>query len=379
ALPEGILEHILGFLPAPEAVRTSVLARSWRDLWKSATGLRIGCRGDDSLKSVKELREFVDHVLLRRGDAPLDTCDFRFGEFQQEDVPHVNQWLRHAIVCKVRVFILSIISDESPSPWLELDDLPHASQQLTRLELSFVQVRNSFLNFTSCPLLEHLVLEYNDLEGRTPILDSMPSLIKAFVRITPDCEDACDKLLDPNCSQCECQYCGTSVNVGDGNNSHVLLKGLSEAKDLDLESAHDMLKTLLLNEYWCMPGDFGALACILEHSPVLEKLALELFSEGPKYKVEMEGSFTVEKSATISEHLNIVKVKCQDVDERVLKVLKFLCTFNLLCSELVCHISSLIISLHRKFNCSKLKWFQFLIRGASRKYELPRDLLPLTV
>lgn len=78
-----------------------------------------------------------------------------------------------------------------------------------------------------------------------------------------------------------------------------------------------------------MPGDFGALACILEHSPVLEKLALELFSEGPKYKVEMEGSFTVEKSATISEHLNIVKVKCQDVDERVLKVLKFLCTFNL--------------------------------------------------
>ncbi|RCV30744.1 hypothetical protein SETIT_6G119800v2 [Setaria italica] len=286
ALPEGILEHILGFLPAPEAVRTSVLARSWRDLWKSATGLRIGCRGDDSLKSVKELREFVDHVLLRRGDAPLDTCDFRFGEFQQEDVPHVNQWLRHAIVCKVRVFILSIISDESPSPWLELDDLPHASQQLTRLELSFVQVRNSFLNFTSCPLLEHLVLEYSelwlatkisskylkhlfivscrieapasehsrihiyapnlvslyidDLEGRTPILDSMPSLIKAFVRITPDCEDACDKLLDPNCSQCECQYCGTSVNVGDGNNSHVLLKGLSEAKDLDLESAHDM-------------------------------------------------------------------------------------------------------------------------------------------
>jgi hypothetical protein len=39
------------------------------------------------------------------------------------------------------------------------------------------------------------------------------------------------------------------------------------------------LKTLLLNDYWCTPDDFSALACILEHSPVLVKLTLELFSE----------------------------------------------------------------------------------------------------
>jgi hypothetical protein len=45
--------------------------------------------------------------------------------------------------------------------------------------------------------------------------------------------------------------------------------------------------------------------------------------------VEMEGRFSVERPTTISEHLNIVEVKCQDVDKRVLKVLKFLCTFNI--------------------------------------------------
>jgi len=39
------------------------------------------------------------------------------------------------------------------------------------------------------------------------------------------------------------------------------------------------LKTLLLNDYWCTPDDFSALACILEHSPFLAKLTLELFSE----------------------------------------------------------------------------------------------------
>lgn len=33
------------------------------------------------------------------------------------------------------------------------------------------------------------------------------------------------------------------------------------------------LTTLLLNE-WCLAADFGALSCILQHSPVLEKLIL---------------------------------------------------------------------------------------------------------
>jgi hypothetical protein len=36
---------------------------------------------------------------------------------------------------------------------------------------------------------------------------------------------------------------------------------------------------LSLNEYWCVPDDFSALTCILEHSPVLEKLTLQLFCE----------------------------------------------------------------------------------------------------
>ena len=40
-----------------------------------------------------------------------------------------------------------------------------------------------------------------------------------------------------------------------------------------------MLKTLVLNEYSCVPDEANLLLCILEHSPVLEELTLELFSE----------------------------------------------------------------------------------------------------
>jgi hypothetical protein len=284
AMPDGILEHILGFLPAPESVRTCVLARRWRHLWRFATGMRVGCGSDDDfLTPVTERREFMDHVLLG-GESPLDTCEFKLGEFQHEDVPRVNHWLRHAVMRKVRVFSLNMSPGEAPTPYLELDDQPLASQHLTRLDLSYVQARNSFLNFSSCPSLENLVLRYcefwsatkisskslkdlaiisceitasasehsrlqiyaphlvylhiDDIEGRTPVLGSMPSLVQAFVRIIDDCEDTCDKLLDN--SECGCEYCTTSGNGGDDNHC-VLLKGLSEAKDLELISSPEMV------------------------------------------------------------------------------------------------------------------------------------------
>jgi len=85
------------------------------------------------------------------------------------------------------------------------------------------------------------------------------------------------------------------------------------------------LKALSLNEYWCVPDDFSALTCILEHSPVLEKLTLQLFCEGPKSNVHMKGSpDPKERSNAISEHLKVVEVKCEVVDDRVINILKFL-------------------------------------------------------
>ncbi|XP_066305870.1 F-box/LRR-repeat protein At3g59190-like isoform X2 [Miscanthus floridulus] len=380
ALPDGVLGHILGFLLAPEAVRTCVLARRWCQLWRFTTGLRVGCRHEDERAPVKEHREFLDHLLLRGGSA-LDFCEFGFTEFQDDDEPRVNLWFRHTIMCRVRVLKLHIFS----MCYLELDDLPLVSQHLTRLDLHGVVLHSSFLNFSSCPALEHLELvecgfltankisskslkhlsltncfldvfshvyiytplvslRLDDLQGMTPILDIVPSLVKTFVRITEECEDVCAKLLHPEILDCVCQWCVSSKNI-DGSGSSVLLRGLSQAKSLVLISELDKvvfksdlrwcpvfnnLKALFLNDYWCTPDDFNALVCILEHSPVLEKLTLELFCEGPKYKIEMKGSFNLrERSAKISEHLSIVEVKCQDVDERVLKVLKFLPTINI--------------------------------------------------
>jgi hypothetical protein len=59
----------------------------------------------------------------------------------------------------------------------------------------------------------------------------MPSLVKAVVTI----EGTWDSCFYGNC---DCELCDNSYSIGDGagSNASVLLKGLSEAKDLALTS-----------------------------------------------------------------------------------------------------------------------------------------------
>lgn len=388
SLPDGVLEHILGFLPSEEAVRTSVLARRWRQLWKSATGLRVGSGDPYQPESVEDLRSLVNHLLLLRRDSPLEECHFTFYAHlsSHDDVSHVNLWFRHVVTCKVHVLSLFMFARSLDEPWLQLDNLPLISQHLRRLMLNGVQVHNSLLNFSNCPALDHLELTDCELSsvnkivseslkhlnislsigssdsririytpnvvslhlkhfgGRTPILEGMPSLLEASVEITGGCKDRCT-----NANYfwtCDCESCDSSDSTANGSINCVLLRGLLEAKSLALKSASGMfifkrdlrwcpvftnLKTLLLNGYWYVPDDFHALVCILEHSPVLEKLTFELDLKWFKHnKVEIKLRVSsMKRSTAISEHLKVVEIKCEVVDDRVLKVMKFLCAFNI--------------------------------------------------
>ncbi|KAG2622290.1 hypothetical protein PVAP13_3NG271975 [Panicum virgatum] len=113
-LPDEVLQHILGFLEAQESC---VLARCWRHLWKSATGLRIAADEGKFLGSVEKLCDFVDSLLRHRGGSPLHTCELRFTSFGQamSDCLYdhddrlmrlVNTWFWHAVRYQVRVLSL---------------------------------------------------------------------------------------------------------------------------------------------------------------------------------------------------------------------------------------------------------------------------------
>ncbi|CAO2152608.1 unnamed protein product [Urochloa humidicola] len=382
-LPDEVLHHVLSFLPAQEAVRTCVLARRWRHLWRSATGLRIlyECRGEGEGSSVKKLREFVDHLFLLRGTSPLDTCQLRLLHLDYDSSRFSSHWTHlwicHVLMCRVRKLSLNI-SLYSYSSRCYVKHLPLISQHLMRLELSSLFLTGAFVDFSSFPSLE--VLEIKEcgivalnrisslslkslrisdncafseshrvhvyapnlvslwlevLYGRAPIIEKMPSLVEAMVQI--DSNEDGDFCYDSG--DCGDEDCPCSGGVY-GDTDCVLLQGLSEAQSLVLTSETTMfilrrdlkcclifsnLKTLLLNEYWCVPADFSALTCILEHSPVLEMLTLQLFCKGPKSKLQIKGSpDPTERSNAIPENLKVVEVKCEMVDDRVLNVLEFL-------------------------------------------------------
>ncbi|KAM0921939.1 hypothetical protein ACQ4PT_006498 [Festuca glaucescens] len=377
ALPDEILHHLLSFLPAQEAVRTCVLARGWRHLWKFTTGLRIV--EFEGARSVQDVRKFVDYLLILRGDGGLNTFEVELSEFSEDDVLYVNLWTRFAVFCKVRALTLHLHHNK----FLDLEGLPLVSRELRTLDLRGVCLRRAFLDFSSCPTLEDLKMQYCQIDvdkisslslkrlsiifcrsdqshrvrvsapclisftldsfaGRTPLLESMPMLETAVVELGGACSDFCHSYRTRGfcgANGSRCVYC---FSYNDESSNTVLLGAIYNAKHLRLISplgmvifARDLkscptfnkLKTLLLNGYWCVGPDFDALTCILKHSSSREAHSSVCFRV---HKVEMKGSYSsTEKPTEISEHLKLISVKYNVVDDRVLQLLKFMCTFNI--------------------------------------------------
>ncbi|KAL6868184.1 hypothetical protein ACP4OV_015029 [Aristida adscensionis] len=277
----------------------------------------------------------------------------------------LDLWIRHIVDRKVRKLSLEM---HNTCPYYFVLGRSLVSQHLTTLVLLGVEIAGNFCNFSNSPNLEHLEIAHcrigtsNQISSEflkhlsftggsyfvdnyilisvpnlvslrldmhldtVPILGSMPMLKEAFVR---------------EATNDDCVYgdCFTSDGVDELDNKCCLLEGLSNAENLALMSDYERavfirdlewcltfgnLRILLLNESWCVDPDFNALTCILKHSPVLETLTLQLFSEGPNHNVEMIGRHhQIERSATISKHLKTVEVKCSMLDEKIHKVLKF--------------------------------------------------------
>ncbi len=159
-LPDEVIHRVLWFLPTHEAVKTSLLSRRWRELWKSTRRLSIAGlsrsphllsttgSGGSSPATVDKLSKFVNHLLLSRKQGPLDECRFSFDGFKDMDGAQVDMWIRYVLdnVWQLRVLLINL----GTSIHVKLAGTPLVSENLVRLELSEAKFKGKFLDFSCC-------------------------------------------------------------------------------------------------------------------------------------------------------------------------------------------------------------------------------------
>nr|XP_051179850.1 F-box/LRR-repeat protein At3g26922-like isoform X4 [Lolium perenne] len=336
ALPDALLQQILSSLPSRDAVRTCVLATRWRTLWKSVPSLRIGAAGE-RYGSAHALSKFVSHLLLLRDRTPLLECEINSHDSYpdgdtDEAFRYMELLVRYAVSCQARVLRVDVKEGRR----LCLSDVSLLSDYLTSLELSFVEVVGRFLDFSSCPALKVLKLKHCAIDadrissqsltnliihdvvfcsngrtrisapslitlrldgftGYTPLLEPVESLGRAFLRFEHNCDDYCEN--DNYFGDCGSESCdGCSYSKFYDKDDCVLLK------------------------------DFSGLIYFIQHSPILERLTLQLESYEKKDVIEKEESYNPRSRFLVSKHLKLVEINCRKDDDTIHHIVKILGT-----------------------------------------------------
>uniref|UniRef100_A0ACD6A4G7 Uncharacterized protein n=2 Tax=Avena sativa TaxID=4498 RepID=A0ACD6A4G7_AVESA len=380
ALPDSLLQQVLSFLPSCDAVRTCVLATRWRTLWKSVPSLRISTAGE-RYGTAHALRKFVNHLLLLRDRTPLleyeiNSHDSSRDEDIDEAFRYIELWLRYALSCQVQVLRVDVRQDRR----LCLPNVVLLSQYLTRLELSYIDVEGDFLDLSSCPALKvlkmescaidaerissqslsHLIiydgifasrgrtcisapslitLQLDEFTGHTPLLEPTSSLVRAFLRFGENCDDYCEN--DNYFGDCGNGSChGCSYSKYHDSDDWVLLEGLSGTTNLELLFESDLfigrmdfkwcimfsqLKTLSLSD-WCVAADFSGLIYFVQHSPILERLTLQLQCYRESFAIETEESYNPRSQFLVSKHLKVVEISYRKEDKIIHQIVKILGT-----------------------------------------------------
>ncbi|OQU83080.1 hypothetical protein SORBI_3005G073101, partial [Sorghum bicolor] len=342
ALPDAVLQHVLGFLPAQDAVRASVLGTRWSNLWRSTHRLRVALK---PLWSAETQHMFVNRLLLLRDPrSAVEHCELDLRGCKLANTNYVEIWIRHALLLQARVLdvryttvlesrslvsrFLKVLRLESVyfqsyilldlSSCIALEDVEFSlvhfdiavdfsscrvleDLQITSCDMDVCEIRSASarrLSLVNCtfgvaPWLDEyrahicapglVCLEIRGCDGINPVLESMPLLQDASVWF--NCSDEPGK-------SCSARCCGG--------------KGYTFRKDLGFCPTFNKLRTLYLVN-WCLTSDINALLRFLHHTPNLEKLTLELCEKEMCSQLEIEDCNPIEPRILLRQ-LNTVKV-----------------------------------------------------------------------
>ncbi|WVZ85754.1 hypothetical protein U9M48_032641 [Paspalum notatum var. saurae] len=206
ALPDCLLHAILSFLPAQQAVRTSVLSRRWRHLWRTTPCVNIDAAefgigtmaqsGDSGV--MQKLRKFesftISLLLFRSATESLD----KFRLCVNRDCLRVcdgHLWVRRGVMYCPQV--LEVLVPGFRGQILRFPDLGAGSCRLKRLHLNGLCLNSHFAEQikSRCPLLEelelracvHMFQEVTSCSLKRLIIDTLGNATKAPFVITAPC------------------------------------------------------------------------------------------------------------------------------------------------------------------------------------------------
>ncbi|KAL5731084.1 hypothetical protein ACHQM5_003843 [Ranunculus cassubicifolius] len=366
-LPEGVIHHILSFLPTKYAVSTCSLSSRWQYLWTSVSRLDF-C---DRLLHTEMTDEyhmmfanFVERVLLHHDRSCIQK--FRLSSSNVLDASRVNAWISSIARHKVQKFVLDFRVDQplvfprnlftcEALKVLKVDktfiSVPASIciSSLKVLSLGYVTIscsqatQNISFNF---PVLEEFLIEeckwvmiktfeiFADTLRILKIFDYSDCVIKVhakgLISLNLSSSLSCELFLRNPSSLAD-----AALDIGSnepGHHARKLLKAIYGVKDLMLTDNSIMyllrfvnLKHLkvFLNTDWCTGDHLTELLC---HLPNIESLAyinahLFLFGEhgwtlgrSPQCFVSNLKSVTVQEFLGNENDLSLIKVLLNNVN-----------------------------------------------------------------
>jgi hypothetical protein len=167
-LPEGVLHRIMSFLDSRQAVRTCVLSRRWRDLWRSVPRVHadicdlipdriIDVEGEKAKMVV--FNSFINRLLERRDPtASIETffCRCCIPDEDGNGSADANRWISYGL--QKNAWFLEVVMLLKP---LELDPSVFSSIYLRRIAFDNVFMDQGFFKQLQmgCPALERFDLD----------------------------------------------------------------------------------------------------------------------------------------------------------------------------------------------------------------------------
>ncbi|XP_027163142.1 putative F-box/LRR-repeat protein At3g28410 isoform X1 [Coffea eugenioides] len=193
-LPDEILIVILSCLNLKEAVRTSIISRRWRYLWRfTSCSLEFLNQWDGNPGTWVEPTVFlswVDQVVKLHQGPSVDKFIVHCQGITDESPNRICDWIHFAMEKEVKVFELDISCHDFPdlNKFLSISREVKPSvdriglTSLTSLRLVDVNVKDEMIEYllSSCRHLEHLCIKFDNYMKKLNVLSSSLKSLSIF-------------------------------------------------------------------------------------------------------------------------------------------------------------------------------------------------------